>query len=130
MKILCYLFFLLFAAFLPFLSGCERPEDTLDTLRQEVSRYSTDPSDEAAAKIDAGFATLDAQIAKLRDRGKTEEAGNIANQRDALQAQYAAARMTVSLLKAKEAAANVGEAFRKVGEALGQAIKNASTNQQ
>jgi hypothetical protein len=32
--------------------------------------------------------------------------------------------------EAKEAAANVGEAFRKVGEALGQALKNASTNQE
>ena len=121
---------LLFAACLPFLSGCERPEDTLETLRQEVSRYSTGPSDEAAAKIDVGFATLDAQIAKLRDHGKTAEADNIANQRDALQAQYAAARMTASLLKAKEAAANVGQAFRKVGEALGQTLKNASTNQE
>jgi hypothetical protein len=130
MKMPRCLFSMLFAACLPFLSGCEKPEDTLDALRQEVSRYSTDPSDEAAAKIDAGFATLDAQIAKLRDRGKTAEADNIANQRDALHAQHAAARMTASLLKAKEAAANVGEAFRKVGEALGQAIKNASTNQE
>jgi hypothetical protein len=130
MKMLRCRFALLSAVCLPFLSGCERPEDTLDTLRQEVSRYSTDPSDEAAAKIDTGFAALDAHIAKLRDRGKTAEADNIANQRDALQAQYAAARMTASLLKAKEAAANVGEAFRKVGEALGQAIKNASTNQE
>jgi hypothetical protein len=130
MKITRCLFSLLLAACLPFLSGCERPEDTLDTLRQEVSRYSAEPTNEAATKIDANFAALDAQIAKLRDRGKTAEADNIANQRDALQAQYAAARMTASLLKAKEAAANVGEAFRKVGEALGQAIKNASTNQE
>ncbi len=130
MKITRCLFSLLFAACLPFLSGCERPEDTLDSLQQDVSRYSASPTDEAAAKIDAGFDALDAQIAKLRDRGKTVEADNIANQRDALQAQYAAARMTASLLKAKEAAANVGEAFRKVGEALGQAIKNASTNEE
>ena len=130
MKILRCLFLLLFAACLPFLSGCERPEDTLDALRQEISRYGTDPSDEAAAKIDAGFAALDAQVAKLRDRGKTAEADKIANERAALQTQYAAAGMTASLLKAKEAAANVGQAFRKVGEALGQAIKNASTNQE
>ena len=130
MKMPCRLLSVLFATSLPFMSGCERPEDTLDNLREEVSRYSTGPTDESAAKIDAGFAALDAQIAKLRDRGKTAEADNIANQRDALQAQYAAARMTASLLKAKEAAANVGEAFRKVGEALGQAIKNASTNQE
>jgi hypothetical protein len=38
--------------------------------------------------------------------------------------------MTASLLKAKEAAANVGEAFRKVGEALSQTLKSASTNRE
>ena len=130
MKIIRCLFSVVFAACLLFFSGCEKPENTLDTLRQDVSRYSAGPTDEVAAKIDANFAKLDDQIAKLRDRGKTAEADNIANHRDALQAQYAAARMTASLLKAKEAAANVGEAFRKVGEALGQAIKNASTNQE
>ena len=112
------------------LPGCEKPQDTLKTLQEDVSSYAVNPSDAAAAKIDAHFAKLDTQLIKLRDAGKTEEADNIANQRDALQAQYAAARMTASLLRAKEAAANVGEAFRKVGEALGQALKNASTNRE
>jgi hypothetical protein len=112
------------------LPGCEKPQDTLKTLQEDVSAYAVNPSDAAAAKIDANFAKLDGQIVKLRNAGKTEEADRIASQRDALQAQYAAARMTASLLKAKEAAANVGEAFRKVGEALGQALKNASTNQE
>lgn len=112
------------------LSACEKPQDTLRVLQEDVAAYSAKPSDEIAARIDAGFAALDAQVAKLRERGKTEEAESIASQRDALQAQYAAARMTASLLKAKEAAVNVGAAFRKVGEALGQAIKNASTNRE
>ena len=111
-------------------TGCEKPENTLRTLQDEVSAYASKPSDEAAAKIDANFAKLDAQITDLRESGKTDQAETIANQRDALQAQYAAARMTASLLKAKEAAANVGEAFRKVGEALSQTLKGASTNQE
>ena len=111
-------------------TGCEKPENTLRTLQDEVSTYTSKPSDEAAAKIDAHFAKLDTQITDLRESGKTDQAETIANQRDALQAQYAAARMTASLLKAKEAAANVGEAFRKVGEALSQTLKGASTNQE
>jgi hypothetical protein len=112
------------------LAGCEKPENTLRTLQDEVSAYASKPSDEAVAKIDAHFAKLDTQITDLRESGKTDQAETIANQRDALQAQYAAARMTASLLKAKEAAANVGEAFRKVGEALSQTLKGASTNRE
>jgi hypothetical protein len=112
------------------LAGCEKPENTLRILQEEVSAYASRPSDEAVAKIDAHFAKLDAQITDLRESGKTDQAETIANQRDALQAQYAAARMTASLLKAKEAAANVGEAFRKVGEALSQTLKGVSTNQE
>ena len=111
-------------------TGCEKPENTLRILQEEVSAYASRPSDEAVAKIDAHFAKLDAQITDLRESGKTDQAETIANQRDALQAQYAAARMTASLLKAKEAAANVGEAFRKVGEALSQTLKGVSTNQE
>jgi hypothetical protein len=112
------------------LSGCEKPQDILQTLQTEVSAYAANPSDEAATKIDANFSKLDKQIAQLREAGQAEDATTISNQRDALQAQYAAARMTSSLLKAKEAAANVGEAFRKAGEALGQALQGASTNQE
>ena len=112
------------------LAGCEKPENTLRTLQDEVSSYASKPSDEAAAKIDANFTKLGAQITDLRGSGKTDQAESIAQQRDALQAQYAAARMTASLLKAKEAAANVGEAFRKVGEALSQTLKGASNNQE
>ena len=112
------------------LSGCEKPQDTLQTLQTEVSSYSANPSEETAAKIDANFTKLDKQIAQLREAGQAEDATTISNQRDALQAQYAAARMTASLLKAKEAAANVGEAFRKAGEAFGQALQGASTNQE
>ena len=111
-------------------TGCEKPENTLRTLQDEVSAYTSKPSDQAAAKIDANFTKIDAQIADLRGSGKTDQAESIAQQRDALQAQYAAARMTASLLKAKEAAANVGEAFRKVGEALSQTLKGVSTNQE
>jgi hypothetical protein len=106
--------------------GCDSPQDTLQSLRKEVSAYATSPTDAAAAKIDEGFARLDGQIAKARAAGQTAEASSMGQERDALQAQYAAARMTASLLKAKEAAANVGEAFRKAGEAFGKTLQNGA----
>ena len=108
--------------------GCPKPQDTLQTLQKEVSAYAAAPTDEAAAKIDEGFTRLDSQVAKIRADGKTAEAGSLGQQRDALQAQYTAARMTASLLKAKEAAANVGKAFREAGAAFGQALQDGSTN--
>jgi len=111
------------AMVLIFSPGCERPQDTLKTLQVEVSAYASNPSDEAAAKIEANFTSLDEQIAKLRQDGKATEADTMAQQKAALQTQYAAARMTASLLKAKEAAVGVGEAFRKAGEAFGEALK-------
>lgn len=106
--------------------GCDKPQDTLQALQKEVSAYATSPTDVAAAKIDEGFARLDGQIADARAAGDTAVADGLSQQRDTLQAQYAAARMTASLLKAKEAAANVGEAFRKAGEAFGKALQNGA----
>lgn len=106
--------------------GCDSAQDTLQSLRKEVSAYATSPTDAAAAKIDQGFARLDGQITKARAAGQTAEATSMGQERDALEAQYAAARMTASLLKAKEAAANVGEAFRKAGEAFGQTLQNGA----
>jgi uncharacterized lipoprotein YajG len=113
---------------LVFSPGCERPQDTLKALQAEVSAYASNPSDEAAAKIEANFTRLDEQIAKLRRNGEAAEADTLAQQKAALQTQYAAARMTASLLKAKEAAVGVGEAFRKAGEAFGEALKGQPEN--
>jgi Spy/CpxP family protein refolding chaperone len=110
------------------LSGCDSPQGTLRALQTGISAYASAPTDEAAANIDANFSKLDGQIGNLRQDGKTGEADNLARQRDALQAQYAAARITAGLLKAKEAAATAGEAFRQAGEAFGQALKSGSTN--
>jgi len=121
---------LLAAAVVCAVPGCDKPEDILNVLQKDVAAYAASPTDAAAAEIDAKFSRLDARIARLRSGGRIDEATSLANRRDALQAQYAAARMTASLLKAKEAAAGIGEAFRKVGEAFGQALKGAATNQE
>jgi len=108
------------------ISGCQKPEDTVESLQNKLSLYAAQPSEEASAEIDGLFARLESQIEKLRVSGQSAEADSLTKQRDALQAQYAAARMTASLLKAKEAAVGVGEAFRRAGEAFGQALRSGS----
>ena len=128
MKIPRQCFFPAFLLAVFFVTGCDTPQDTLQRLQQEVSAYSAQPGEAAASRIDADFALLYKQISGLRDGGDQDAADNLVRQRNALQAQYAAARMTASLLKAKEAAANVGEAFRQAGEAFGEALKSGATN--
>lgn len=108
------------------LPACEKPQDILQTLQAEVSAYASKPSDEAAAKIEADFKRLDEMIVKLRADGRTAEAEDLTRQKAALQTQFLAARMTASLLKAKEAAQGIGEAFRKAGEAFGEAWQRQS----
>lgn len=105
------------------LSACGSPQDTVADLQREISAYPNAPTDEAATSIQNSFARLEEQITKLRNDGKTSEADDFARQRDALQAQYAAARLTSSLLKAKQAAEGVGQSFRAAGEAIGQAFR-------
>jgi predicted alpha/beta hydrolase len=105
------------------LSACGSPQDTVADLQREISAYPNAPTEDAATMIQNNFARLDEQITKLRADGDTTGAEDFARQRDALQAQYAAARLTASLLKAKQAAEGVGQSFRQAGEAIGQAFK-------
>jgi hypothetical protein len=113
--------FLLVAALA--LSACGSPQDTVADLQREISAYPNAPTEDAATAIQNNFARLEEQITKLRSSGDTTGADDFARQRDALQAQYAAARLTASLLKAKQAAEGVGQSFRAAGEAIGQAFR-------
>ena len=104
-------------------AGCDSPRNTVESLQREIGAYSGDPSEAASDRIDNLFARLDGQIAKLREAGRTEQAADFSRQRDALQAQFATARLTATLLKAKQAAEGLGEAFRQAGESLGEALR-------
>lgn len=108
------------------LAACDSTQSTIDTLRRNIAAYPSHPTEEAAAAIDADFDQLDAQIAKLQSSGRAPDLAALKQQRDDLHAEYASARVTASLLKAKRAAEGLGEAFRKAGETLGDAFKGAT----
>jgi hypothetical protein len=105
-------------------AGCDSAQRTVDTLQKEIATYPSAPSAEAAEKIEQSFDRLDQKIGRLRSAGKIQEAESLDQQRQNLQAQYLAARMTEGLQKMKQAAEGLGAAFREAGEAFGTAIKS------
>lgn len=111
------------AALVCLLSACDSSRFLIDALRRDIAAYPSDPTEKAAAAIDANFARLDARIAELQSAGRHADASAMIQQRDALRAQYTGARVGASLLKAKQAAEGLGEAFRQAGESLGEAMK-------
>ncbi len=104
-------------------AGCDSTHRTADTLQKEIAAYPSDPSAGAAEKIERSFDLLDREIEELRSAGKSPEAESLEQQRQNLQAQYIAARMTEGLQKMKQAAEGLGTAFRQAGETIGEAIK-------
>lgn len=108
-------------------AGCDSAQRTADTLQKEIAAYPSDPSAEAAAQIEQSFDRLDQEIEELRSAGKSREAESLAQQRQNLQAQYLAARMTEGLQKMKQAAEGFGAALRQAGESFGEAIKTTPT---
>lgn len=108
-------------------AGCDSAQRTADTLQKQIAAYPTAPSPEAADKIEQSFDRLDQEIEGLRSAGKTSEAESLEQQRQNLQAQYLAARMTEGLQKMKQAAEGFGSALRQAGESFGEAIKATPT---
>mgnify|MGYP001768354541 CR=1 FL=1 len=107
------------------LSGCDSPQRTLDGLRQGVADYAEAPSDASAAKIEEGFARLDRQIEDLQAKGGGAEARALRDERDLLKARFAGARLGAGLQGLKQAARQVGEAFRQAGETIGVAPRSS-----
>lgn len=101
------------------LGGCDSPQRTLDGLRRDVAEYAAAPSDVSAAKIEEGFARIDRQIEELQAKGRGAEARALQDERDLLKARFAGARLGAGLQGLKQAAQQVGEAFRQAGETIG-----------
>ena len=108
-------------------AGCDSAQRTADTLQKEIASYPSDPSAEGADKIEQSFDRLDQEIQQLRSAGKSREAESLEQQRQNLQAQYLAARMTEGLQKMKQAAEGFGSALRQAGDTFGEALKATPT---
>jgi hypothetical protein len=115
---------------LVFLSACDSPKKTLDSLQREIAAYSIEPAPEAEQKIQAGFEKLDADIAKLNDSGKTAEAAELQRQVDNLRSQYDTARLAGSLQKARNAIQGFGQSVKNLGEQIGEVFKPTPTPQE
>ena len=113
-----------------FLSACDSPKKTLDSLQREIAAYSIEPTPEAEQKIQAGFEKLDADIAKLNDSGKTAEAAELQRQVDNLRSQYDTARLAGSLQKARNAIQGFGQSVKNLGEQIGEVFKPTPTPQE
>jgi hypothetical protein len=113
-----------------FLSACDSPKKTLDSLQREIAAYSIEPAPEAEQKIQAGFEKLDADIAKLKDSGKTAEAAELQRQVDNLRSQYDTARLAGSLQKARNAIQGFGQSVKNLGEQIGEVFKPTPTPQE
>lgn len=115
--------------------ACARRHDVAVELEAEIARYRTDPSDALAARIDASFAHLDAQVAEIRadEATKTGDAKAAAEARaDALEKQgselrkkYYDARVDVAADAAKNAVKQFGASVGKTIEDAGAKMKNA-----
>lgn len=117
--------FLALAAFA--FSGCDRPQRTVDTLRQEITAYKAAPNETAEAKIEENLTRLDQQIDRLAADGKTAEASGLRATAANLRADYRAARMARSLKDAQTAIRGIGEAIKDAGESIGDAFKPSPT---
>jgi len=110
------------------LSSCDSPRKTAESLGATIAEYSAHPRPETAAKVEKEFTLLDAQIEKLRSGGGAVEADIWQQERDALQLRYNAAQMAGNIQNVKQAVQELGNAFRKAGQELGDALKDNSGN--
>jgi len=106
------------------LAGCDRPQATVDQLRQEIAAYKANPSDAAQARIEADLAKLDAQIEQLDARGKTAEAAGYRSSAENLRSDYRAARMVRTMKDAQSAIEGIGQAFKEAGKSIGDAFRD------
>jgi len=119
------------------LVGCSRPKgaETEGRIAAQIEQYRREPSDELAARIDASFARLDAEIAELRAdaQGKTGEARTadearaeeLSEKRAALRKEYYGARVETAAEAAKGAAKKLGESLGKALEQAGEKLQGA-----
>lgn len=110
-------------------AGCDNPQTTVKTLREDIKAFRANPSREQQAQIEQKFAKLDAQINRLAKSGKSDEVANLKRQAFDLQTDYQAARFAQTVNDAKNAVQGIGDAVRDAGKSFGDLFRPASPDQ-
>ncbi|MFZ4681236.1 MAG: hypothetical protein ACOYMS_01940 [Terrimicrobiaceae bacterium] len=110
-----------------FLTGCDNPQNTADSLRKEIAEFKATPDEKRQLIIDQSFVKLTNQIQKLEKRGDTKAAG-LKDQLISLRADYQAAKVNKALNDAKNAIQGIGEAVKDSAKNIGEIFKGSGTN--
>lgn len=106
-------------------TGCDSPQRTADTLREQIAGFKASPSAEKQEAIEANFIKLDSQIAKVREGGDVAKANSLQAEAGNLRADFTAAKLVSVIDGAREAIEGVGTSFKEAGETIGGALKEA-----
>jgi predicted small secreted protein len=111
-----------------FLTGCDNPQKTADTLRKEIAGFKASPDEMKQLKIEQSFAKLEQQIAVVEKRGDDIKAAGLRDQLTDLRSDYQAAKMARALNDARNAIQGFGEAVKDGAKSIGDIFKNSGTN--
>lgn len=114
---------------LAFLTGCDNPQASVDSLRREIIEYRDAPSEERKAKIEADFAKLQKKVEEMKAKGDAK-AAEYARKLDTLDTDYKAARVGKVLDDAKHAIQGFGEALQQGAKDLQESLTKDSTNKE
>ncbi len=109
------------------LAGCDNPQRTVDSIRKELAEFKAAPDQTKQAKIEAGFAKLENQIAVLQQRGNPK-ADELKRQLASLRDDYQTAKMARALQDARNAIQGFGEALKDTAKSVEDAFKSSQTN--
>jgi hypothetical protein len=109
------------------LTGCDNPQRTADTLRNEIAAFKISPDPKKQAEIEANFSKLDQQINQLETKDTTK-ADLLRRQYVNLQAEYQAAKLAKTVNDVKNAVEGIGNAFKEGAKSFGETLKNTGTS--
>lgn len=109
------------------LSGCDNPQRTADTLRNEIAAFKVSPDPKKQAEIEANFSKLEQQITEVATKDATK-ADLLRRQYVNLQAEYQAAKLAKTVNDVKSAVEGIGNVFKEGAKSFGETLKNTGTS--
>jgi hypothetical protein len=109
-----------------FVTGCDSPQKTADSLRKEIAEFQASPSDIKQIHIEQNFAKLESQITKLKP--DDEKTVLMKEQLDDLRSKYQSAKVSKALQDAKNAIEGFGDALKDNAKGLQDMFKSSGTD--